>query len=160
MSGAETPGGLAHTGRRPESREGAKAGRKARSLLLLCTLCILYRVPLGDVASPPAPLWLVRNPALTCQSGPRGAPIQGLEPVLDTDWKEHVATQNQKDAGHCGTCTSFRETSRQLFYGSFRERRGYCPETGLEVEAEGIPVCPPPHAPQTPRQGSWSAGNT
>ena len=42
-------------GRRPESREGAKAGRKARSLLLLCTLCILYRVPLGDVASPPPP---------------------------------------------------------------------------------------------------------
>lgn len=154
--GLKHPGGGWRTGAGDQSPERGlrQAGRPGPcSFTAHCASCTESHWETWPL--PLAPLWLVRNPALTCQSGPQGAPSQGLEPVLDTDWKEHMATQDREDTGHCETCTSFRETSRPLFYGSFRERREHCPETGLEVEAEGVPVCPPPHAPQTPRQGSW-----
>ena len=135
--GAETPSGGWHAGAEDQSPERGlrPAGRPGPcSFTTLCASCTESRWETWPF--PLARLWLVRNPAFTCQSGLRGAPVRALEPVLGTDCKEHVATQDREDAGHCGTCTCFRETSRQLFCGSFRERKGYCPETGLEVEAE------------------------
>ena len=135
--GAETPSGGWHAGAEDQSPEKGLRPAGRPGPCSFTTLCASCTESLWETwPFPLARLWLVRNPAFTCQSGPRGAPVRALEPVLGRDCKEHVATQDREDAGHCGTCTCFRETSRQLLCGSFRERKGYCPETGLDVEAE------------------------
>ena len=78
--GAETPSGGWHAGAEDQSPERGLRPAGRPGPCSFTTLCASCTESLWETwPFPLARLWLVRNPAFTCQSGPQGAPVRALD---------------------------------------------------------------------------------